>query len=235
MAKVTLTKDQLVYLKEFIESRGFIDPVVVVEILDHFACMVEDKMSADPKLILEDATHAAHQDFGIMGFRYMEANSVKGHKLKYWRTAKANMRRLFGNPLVVLLIAVAGVLFYYTYLSFYNVKWWIFRFTDMSMFVYLLALLFTVLAFLRVKKENYTERRGYQTKAHLSNSTNFFPFILLFSFPQPPAEHKHIEWWAVAYAIVMLFAFLQMILSYQTSTQLIKHYKRAQQLFFELN
>ena len=42
MDKLTLTKQQLKELKKFINSRGFREPLIVMEILDHFACLVEE-------------------------------------------------------------------------------------------------------------------------------------------------------------------------------------------------
>ena len=55
MDKVTLTKEQLEELKVFINSRGFVEPVVVLEILDHFACKVEEELEQNPQYSLKKA------------------------------------------------------------------------------------------------------------------------------------------------------------------------------------
>ena len=63
MDNLTLDNGQLYPLIAFINKRGFHEPLMIVEILDHFACKVEEKMNQAPGISLEAAMAAAHDDF----------------------------------------------------------------------------------------------------------------------------------------------------------------------------
>lgn len=76
-----LTFDQVAEIKRFIESKGIKQLEVKNEILDHVACAVEDKMSANPSLSLPKAISEVHASFGIFGFLQME-ESIQGRVLQ---------------------------------------------------------------------------------------------------------------------------------------------------------
>jgi hypothetical protein len=91
MDKVVLNKEQLKELKWFIHSRGFLQPLVVMEILDHFACMVEDMMQEDKELTLKQAMIKAHASLGVMGFRPIADAVEKGRERAMIKLAKHKM------------------------------------------------------------------------------------------------------------------------------------------------
>lgn len=112
MDKVTLTKEQLRELKRYIHSRGFREPLIVMEILDHFACLVEEKMQAKPNLTLDEAMKEAHSSFGIMGFKALaDAAAVERNK-RYNKQFKTNIANVFSNPLIWLVTILSAVPFY---------------------------------------------------------------------------------------------------------------------------
>ena len=115
MDKVKLNTEQLNYLKQFIISKGFKDHAVVLEILDHFACKVEEEMSKDTKLSFDDAIHLARQAFGVKGFyplsRALQEQSSSKYKKLFWHYQK----QILSKPILwpaLLILACATYKFY---------------------------------------------------------------------------------------------------------------------------
>lgn len=111
MDKVKLNREQLQEVVAYIERRGFKDPLVLVEILDHFACKVEEKMEARPGITLGAAIVAAHADFGPMGFRPLTKSFEEAAHAKYKAIFNSERKSLLKSPLFVLSTGVASFLF----------------------------------------------------------------------------------------------------------------------------
>lgn len=108
MDKIKLSQEQLKELKYFIYGRGFREPEVMMEILDHFACKVEDKLSVNPGMKLDVAMKEAHNEFGYSGFYSIKASldvfTRKRYKNVYW----AQVKMILKNIPVMLLLAGLG-------------------------------------------------------------------------------------------------------------------------------
>jgi|GEM_PF-1911098 len=108
MDKVKLSQEQLKELKYFIYGRGFREPEVMMEILDHFACKVEDKLSTNPGMKLDAAMKQAHNEFGYNGFYSIKSSldvfTKKRYKNVYWTQVKTVLK----NIPVMLLLAGLG-------------------------------------------------------------------------------------------------------------------------------
>jgi hypothetical protein len=102
MNNVTLSKKQLYQLISFINKHGFKEPLVVVEILDHFACKVEEKLHAYPRLTLSEAMVGAHNDFGIAGFAPIATAFTANIKKKYKGIYRAELKKVLTNPLYLI-------------------------------------------------------------------------------------------------------------------------------------
>lgn len=117
MDKVKLTPEQLKELKYFIYKRGFREPEVMMEILDHFACKVEDKLTEKPDLDLQTAMKEAHTEFGYSGFYSIKASldvfTRRRYKSVYWGEVKKIVTSI---PQMILIIIVA-------YLTYYGMMW----------------------------------------------------------------------------------------------------------------
>jgi len=111
MDKVNLNREQLQEVVAYIERRGFKDPLVLVEILDHFACKVEEKMEARPGMTLGAAIVAAHGDFGPMGFYPLRKAFEEAARKKYKAIFNTERKLLLKSPLFVLLATVLSFLF----------------------------------------------------------------------------------------------------------------------------
>ena len=113
--KVVLNKEQLKILKKYIHSRGFQQPYVVMELLDHFACMVEERLTEHPELSLEEAMNKAHASLGVLGFRHITDAAEKGYSRAYNKMIKTNILEVLKTPVYVTTLLLAGVLHYLLY------------------------------------------------------------------------------------------------------------------------
>lgn len=78
---MSLSTEQIAEIKKFINSRGFTYIEVEMEILDHVASAIEDKLTLNPGLSLQKAIHEVHASFGIFGF-----STIEDEKQGYFHT-----------------------------------------------------------------------------------------------------------------------------------------------------
>lgn len=117
MDKITLTHDQLKQLESYISKRGFKDPVVMNEILDHFACKVEEKLTAKSNLDFQQAMEAAHADFGYKGFAEIAGNFEESIKSRYRRIYRSEIVKMLKSPLY---LVTGGLIAFCAYKAY----WW---------------------------------------------------------------------------------------------------------------
>lgn len=142
MDKMKLSQEQLKELRYFIYKRGFREPEVMMEILDHFACKVEDKLNAKPNMRLEDAMKEAHNEFGYNGFYSIKSSldvfTRKRYKRLYWAEVKAVLRNL---PVMALLVVGGYAIYTGTIWAFVNKKTdWVFDENVVGICVWLMML-----------------------------------------------------------------------------------------------
>lgn len=111
MDKVKLNRQQLQEVVIYIERRGFRDPLEIAEILDHFACKIEEKMEANPGIMFGAAMVAAHADFGPMGFYPLRKSFEQAAKIRYRAIFNVERKRLLKSPVFVIAAAVASFAF----------------------------------------------------------------------------------------------------------------------------
>jgi hypothetical protein len=116
MDKKILSRDDLALLVAYIRARGFQDPAVIAEILDHFACKVEERIQRDPQLTLEHAMRKAHDDFGIAGFRPLATMYEAQAQKKYTRIYRQQLKHTLLQLPFMLLVIVSGMLVYQAFL-----------------------------------------------------------------------------------------------------------------------
>ena len=99
---------ELEALKSYIASRGFKDEGTGQEILDHFACKVEELLSADPSTSFEAAVAKAHASFGIRGFRDLADGYAQRLERKYNALYRDALKTALVDPLFLILAACIG-------------------------------------------------------------------------------------------------------------------------------
>lgn len=108
MDKVKLSQEQLKELRYFIYKRGFREPEVMMEILDHFACKVEDKLNSKPNISLEEAMKEAHNEFGYSGFYSIKASLDVFTRRKYKKIYLAEVKKTLTSVPHLLMLVLIG-------------------------------------------------------------------------------------------------------------------------------
>lgn len=80
-----LTKEEIGVLLKYIAGKGFKHHDIQLEILDHFACKVEEILSLDKTMPLEAAMDEAHSSFGVMGFSVIEDSYKKKLGIEFFK------------------------------------------------------------------------------------------------------------------------------------------------------
>jgi len=113
---MTPSKSDLQQIKDFISKRGFTEPDLQMEIVDHVACRAEALMSTDQNLSLQQAIKLTHAEFGVMGFSVFEDGMRSTLQKRYWRVFKSYFKSSFNwktTPLMLALIYLSGLIFSY--------------------------------------------------------------------------------------------------------------------------
>lgn len=125
MDKLVLTQWQMQYLKDFIRRKGFREEVIVNEILDHFACKVEELMTGEAQLLFEDAVVKAHRSFGVRGFRPIAEAFENGLRERYKRLFRKEIANILISVKWIPLIVTVTVFIYklYMWAQVYDIRW----------------------------------------------------------------------------------------------------------------
>jgi len=99
-----LTPEQITQIKAFISKRGFTYPDVQLEITDHVASRVEELITANPALNLDEAIQITHGEFGVNGFGVFENAIMAGLQKKYLRLFGATFFSYFRLKYIALML-----------------------------------------------------------------------------------------------------------------------------------
>lgn len=138
-----LKNEELQQLKAYIEKRSlrFSEPAILLEILDHFACKVEEIKEQHPELNLADAMSRAHAAFGVRGFAPLAEQAENSLFLKYKKASFREMRSVLCSAHVVYLLAIG--LISHELIKWCNPvlhRWELFRVTDVPLLLFLIVL-----------------------------------------------------------------------------------------------
>lgn len=119
---MSLSKEQIVEIGDFIHSRGFKHIEVEMEILDHVASAIEEKFVDKPELTLNKAIQEVHSSFGPLGFSVFEDELIKKTERKTLTYAWQTLLSLFTSKRLLLLMAVfaVGLLIGAEFLSYFT-------------------------------------------------------------------------------------------------------------------
>lgn len=116
-----LNKEQLQQISAFISKRGFTHHDLKLEILDHMACKVEELMSADHSLTIDQAISKTHAQFGALGLSVFEDAMRDSLRKKYWRYFRENAASYF-RPKYLPLVIGGALLIYLLAWKVHNVQ-----------------------------------------------------------------------------------------------------------------
>lgn len=115
MNKILLDDTQLLQLKRFILIKGIKEEDVIHEILDHFACKVEELLNENIYLSFEKAVEQAYYSFGNNGFKKMSEQYEKRIKRIVWQEFKNALPEVLKTKLIVISSAWCIALFMLMY------------------------------------------------------------------------------------------------------------------------
>ncbi len=224
MDKVKLTPEQLKELKYFIYKRGFREPEVMMEILDHFACKVEDKLTEKPDLDLQAAMKEAHTEFGYSGFYSIKASLDVFTRRRYKRVYWGEVKKILISPLNVLMLVVIGICVYF------SMQWaYIAGFYDsyfdrniVSSFIILAVVCIELIKLIVLPKNN--DKSYHISIANTVNYGSFFLFWLFFPSRKLQSPNQIVVFSVIA-AIISMYYYIITLAHYKMIKTAQKDYE----------
>lgn len=234
MDKKTLNVEELRLLKSYIESRGFREPLVVMEILDHFACLVEELCQQRPEMSVEEAMKQAHGSFGIMGFKTL-ADAAGAERNKHFKAGfTQHLKALFTNPITALIIVLSSVFCYkvYTWLLPFEITWLNGWFS--ASFIYLTIF---VIAMLIIHRQLPGWRYSYSNTAtgFMDSSYPGVIFLLMVINPHYPGNDIPVWPFALGHTLFTIYIIVHMIAQYRVIKDLLQRDKNSLNMYAELS
>lgn len=226
MANVKLTEQQLEELKSFIKSKGFKDPAVVNEILDHFACKVEEEMEIDSHLSFSEAINKARSSFGIKGFAPIVASFTNQLKSRYRKIYWKYFLQAASTPLYIPLLLLLSYACFKSWLwANANNYQHIMAMNDVSamlIFGYIIAQ--SIIMYKEETRKNLYKRAAFGVAW-------LFPVIIIYIMPY---SNRHIvpAWIpALIISILAIWGVLQLIALRATMKTAAADYDEVKQFF----
>ncbi|MBS1689605.1 MAG: hypothetical protein JSS96_12835 [Bacteroidetes bacterium] len=226
MNNIKLTGEQLKELAGYIKTKGFKDPAIINEILDHFACKVEEEMEIDSSLSFYDAVHKARNSFGVMGFAPIAASFTKQLRSRYRKVYWKNFWQTASAPLHIPLLLVLGYGCFKCWLwaNAHNYQ----HLMDMNDVSAILTLGYVIAQAVIMYKEE-TRKNLYKQTAF--GVVWFFPWMLIYIMPH--SNRPNIPVWVSAFiiGILSILAVLQLIALRATMKAAAADYNEVEQFF----
>lgn len=150
-----LSQQQLEEIKQFVLRKGFAYLDVQMEIVDHVASAIEERMEADPQLDFSKALQETYDSFGVLGFSTIADAMTNGLQKKYNRYFWQNFCSFFSYKYILLLV-LGAILAYQAQLLLIDKGWWV---TVLTVTLLLDALVTFLTKFSRVKLGQYLSFR----------------------------------------------------------------------------
>lgn len=234
MDKLTLTTGQLKELKKYIESRGFREPLIVMEILDHFACLVEEKMQADPRLTLAEAMQQAHTGFGVRGFKSLADAADNERNKKFTKVFKTKLRALVFNPLAAITIVLFAIFCYraYSWVLPFQGGWFNGAYAVSFNFIIIYAV--GMIAINRQVPDRAARyNSGYASLAN--NGYSWIIFVLVMTFPKYPYPAIAVWPFALGASLLTTYLVVHIIAQYRTVVHVVKQNRHIADMYMELS
>jgi hypothetical protein len=194
---IKLSEKQIEFLFNFTRKKFVHWYDLQLEIVDHLASCIEEKMTLDTNLPFEDALEQVYKDFGIFGFHKIvqenEVQLIKTSKTKWLN----ELKQLLNFPFVILIILLA----YLTYSLASFLK------QDQLYYYFLICYIpFTLLYTLII----YRDRKLRERLLVLQSSTMSYSYHFLLDYAMPFYIHTMS---VVSFAIILTVAIVIKIVS----------------------
>lgn len=222
-----LSNEQLDEIKAFISKKGFTYIDLQLEILDHVACKVEEKLSQDPKKSFEKALKETHAEFGVFGFQTLEEAFIKGLTKKYARIRLDAFYNWLKFPNIIIL-ALATILVYLIFTTF----------SDTTAHIILFTVTFIPITYFFIQLWPSSKRYA-KTLTMRSSGMIIFPFLgfqiynLLYNLLPNPWNPGY-EWMVVFYVFFVLFCLFEVQTRYLAHQYALKRCKELEEVYGKL-
>ncbi len=199
-----LTHDQLVNIKAFIRKRGLSSVDLQLEILDHMACRMEEKLAEDPEKGFDKNFTEMQSEFEYWRFNELENSFRNSLRSRYSSLRKQTRLSWFRFPKVAYTL-LAGAFFYLVFDAFD-------AFTA-GVFMTMVSLLFSLIIISRF----WVANKKYRNTLTMRSASYIFLPILVVQFWI--LSHQHIGsnlLWATAYVTLALFTLCELHCFYIT-------------------
>ncbi|APG65960.1 hypothetical protein LPB136_11560 [Tenacibaculum todarodis] len=105
-----LTKDQVLQIDNYISACGIKYYDVKMEIVDHFASILEYRLEKEPNLYFKNAIVEEHKKFSDNGFKKLLETKTKSTHKRFIKQTFLNFKTFFKLPKVIISIALFFVL-----------------------------------------------------------------------------------------------------------------------------
>ncbi|WP_353131281.1 hypothetical protein [Parapedobacter pyrenivorans] len=135
-----LNEQQLKQLRTFIRQQGFTAIDLQMEIIDHVACGIEEKLVQNPDLGFEEALQQTHVEFGVFGFSTLKEAMANSLRKKYFRQMSLELKRWLSFPAVLVVGGFALVLYQLFFLIatpwLFVIVWSVYLAVSLGVFAY---------------------------------------------------------------------------------------------------
>jgi hypothetical protein len=184
MTERKLTADQIEELFTFIEQQNVKYYDVQMELVDHFASAIEQRMENDPSLLFEEALYQVQRQFSRYDFSHIIEEKEEALRKKYRKLERKYIGNFFSWPKIVATMFVT-LLFYKIFSLFINY----FRFVNSFVLAdFLLVAAFSFLVYPRKYKVDLNVNKEFLLLQHLKSGQNYFlgagrlPAMILMNF-----------------------------------------------------
>ncbi|WP_345953184.1 hypothetical protein [Mucilaginibacter sp. PAMB04168] len=196
---MTLTAVDINQIKQFVSKRGFTEPDLQMEIIDHVCCRVEELMAAKPTLLLTDAIGLVHSEFGPLGFSVFEDSMRSNLRTRYLRMFKQNLYTVVNWKTIPLMLGI-GYLLSILFNSIQRPQY-LFGVTG---FLMLLVLIFYAIAN-EIRFKRYSRMLTFKTgNSYLLISTTAFQVYNLLFIQLKVYQRLQEEFMGIVWALVIL-------------------------------
>lgn len=179
-----LTSRQIEELFTFVEQQDVKYYDVQMELVDHFASAIEQRMETDPDLLFEDAVRQVQRQFNRFDFSHIIDEKEEALRKKYRKLERRYIGDFFSWPKIVSTLFIT-LLFYQIFSLFINY----FRFVNSFVLAdFLLVAAFSYFIYPRKYKVTLNVNKEFLLLQHLKSGQNYFmsvgrlPAILLMNF-----------------------------------------------------
>ena len=217
-----LTAEQLTETKAYIQDMGIKYLDVQMEILDHTACKVEEKLKAYPELSFKDAFYETTREFGyleILDFQESFKKALARHQTKLQRNAMKEWIETPKLPYTLAILLCSFILF-----KLLGVKW-------ASIALSAVVILLTLWVAFKQLFRHFKYKRMMNLKYF-----NYIPSMNILYFWMISREHMSNSWsWGFGFSILSLICFVLIYGSYTSGNYMYNRTKELTNLYGQLN